>query len=315
MTDETMNFHMNTTVVDFHADTLCKALRDAPSALDIKPLLSGGINLQVFALYTPEELIPHSVIPFTLEMINLFYKWKEENRDISLILSRNDLEHVKNGRFGCLLSIEGGEALCGKLFMMDTYYRLGVRAMTLTWSNRNLLADGVSVGSNPGGLTNFGVEVVKKMNNLGMIVDVSHMAEPGFWDVMKLSSEPVIASHSNCYSLRNHPRNLKDEQILAIAEKGGVTGITFVPHFLGENPVTVEHVADHIEYIVKLTGNYDSVGLGSDFHGTDNYPSGLSDASFLPAITELLKKRGHTCKDIEKIIGENWLRVLSQILK
>ncbi|MEQ8167613.1 MAG: dipeptidase [Candidatus Eremiobacterota bacterium] len=315
MTDETMKFHMNTPVADFHADTLCKALRDDRSVLDIKPLLSGGVNLQVFALYTPEELIPHSAIAFTLEMIDLFYKWKEENRDVSLILSRNDLDILKNGKLGCLLSIEGGEALSGKSFMLDTYYRLGVRAMTLTWSNRNLLADGVAVGNNPGGLTDFGVKVVEKMNNLGMIVDVSHMAEQGFWDVMKLSSKPVIASHSNCYSLCNHPRNLKDEQILAIAEKGGVTGITFVPPFLGENPVTVEHVADHIEYIINLTGNYNSAGLGSDFHGTDNYPSGLSDASFLPAITEVLKKRGHSYKDIEKIIGGNWLRVLSQILK
>jgi membrane dipeptidase len=248
-------------------------------------------------------------------MIDLFYKWKEANPEVSIILSGHDLKEVKNGRCACLLSIEGGEALAGKLFMLDVYYRLGVRAMTLTWSNRNLLADGVSVGNNPGGLTCFGEEVVNKMNSLGMIVDVSHMAERGFWDVMKLSKEPVIASHSNCYSLHNHPRNLKDEQILAIAEKGGVTGITFVPHFLGENPVTVEHVADHIEYIVNLTGNYEAVGLGSDFHGTDNYPFGLSDASLLPSITEVLNKRGHSYKDIEKIIGKNWLRVLSQILK
>jgi len=322
--NEIMSFHLRSSVVDAHGDNLSKYLKkysynnplQEDPALDIQSYFTGGVNLQFLALYTPQDFIPHSTIQFTLEMIDLFYRWKKENSEVLyLITSKKDIELLEEGKLFCLLSIEGGEALDGKLFMLDLYYRLGVRAMGLTWNGRNLLADGVNSGNNPGGLTFFGEEIVKKMNTLGMIIDVSHISEKSFWDVIKLSSEPVIASHSNCFSLHKHIRNLKDEQIRAIAEKGGVIGITFVSDFLGEGVVTIEQVVNHIEHIIDITGGYDTAGIGSDFYGTDKLPEGLKDISFLPRLTESLVKRGHKYKDIEKIIGKNWLRILSQILK
>ncbi len=317
ISEEIRTIHRNILLVDAHSDTLSKCILNKESLFpDLEKYFQGGVNLQVFALYTPEKFLASSAF-FTLEMIHFFNRWAKENQEVIPVTGATDLETIGADKLLCLLSIEGGEALEGKLFMLDIYYRLGVRAMGLTWNNRNHLADGHSAASQPGGLTYFGEKIVKRMNELGMIIDVSHMAEKGFWDVINLSKSPVIASHSNCRSLcKKWPtRNLSDEQILAISEKGGLVGITFVPDFLSEDPASVEHVVDHIEHIVTLTGGYDCAGIGSDFDGTDKYPEGLEGVTSFPLITACLLKRGHMPEDIEKVNGKNWLRVFSQILK
>jgi membrane dipeptidase len=173
-------------------------------------------------------------------------------------------------------------------------YRLGVRLLTLTWNQRNQIADGIGESRTGSGLTEFGLKVIDEMNDLRMLIDVSHLSETGFWDVIKKSNDPIIASHSNCYALCPHLRNLKDEQIKAIADKGGVIGITFVP-------------------IVEKVG-VDYVGLGSDFDGTDGLPLGLEGVDKIPNITEELLDRGYKEREIEKILGGNFLRVFKEVV-
>jgi len=213
-----------------------------------------------------------------------------------------------------VLSIEGGEALEGDLTMLQLFYRLGVRALGLTWNNRNALADGIREKNSQGGLTDFGISVVKEMNQLGMIIDVSHLAEAGFWDVLEISQEPVIASHSNCRDLHNHPRNLSDTQLKGLAQKGGIVGITLVNEFLGSASPGMEQVLDHLEHAVAVMGE-DYVGLGTDFDGVENPVLGIEEATQWPRLIEAMHKRGFTESMVHKILGKNYLRLLKQILK
>ena len=203
----------------------------------------------------------------------------------------------------------------GDLGVLRILYRLGIRLITLTWNQRNQIADGAGEARTGGGLTEFGVKVVAEMNHLGMLIDVSHLSEAGFWDVIKKSKEPIVASHSNCYSLCPHLRNLKDEQIKALADKGGVIGVTFVPDFLiKENrKSTVEDVVRHIDYLVEKAG-IDHVGLGSDFDGTVELPIGLKGADEIPNITKELLNQGYKEDDIKKILGGNFLRVFKDVV-
>ena len=164
-----------------------------------------------------------------------------------------------------------------------------------------------------GGLTNFGKEVVREMNRLGMLIDVSHLNEAGFWDVLSLSTKPLVASHSCCRSLCNHPRNLTNSQLKALQENGGVIGINFYPNFLGSGELTIENVIEHIEYAAEIAG-IDHVGLGSDFDGIDTVPKGLENAAKLPTLTELLLKRGWKDSELIKVLGGNFIRVLDQVL-
>ena len=165
------------------------------------------------------------------------------------------------------------------------------------------------------GLTKFGLKVIDEMNDLRMLIDVSHLSETGFWDVIKRSKAPIVASHSNCYALCPHLRNLKDEQIKALADKGGVIGITFVPNFLTQEKrkTTVKDVVAHIDYLVEKAG-IDCVGLGSDFDGTGALPLGLEGVEKIPYITEELLNRGYKEKDIKKILGENFLKVFKEVV-
>jgi membrane dipeptidase len=178
---------------------------------------------------------------------------------------------------------------------------------------RNDLGDGVD-SVKEAGLTSFGREVVKEMNRLGMIVDVSHLNEKGIWDVVELSEKPIIASHSNAKTLCSHRRNLTDKQIKAIAQKGGVIGINFAPQFLrDEGQATLEDVLNHIDYICELVGE-DYIGFGSDFDGISSTPEGLKDISYFPAILEGLRKRGYTQEQIDKISHRNFENLIKKIL-
>jgi len=315
--------HNESVVLDTHCDTLTAMLdEDRPLAgrsglgqLDLLRLKTGGVNVQFFAAFIAPEFKTIAV-KRALELIDLFYREMEENSDsIFHAKSAVDIDKaIAESKIAAFLSIEGGEALAGSLGILRVLYRLGVRSLTLTWNGRNELGDGVGEDSPGEGLTEFGKAVVKEMNNLGMLVDVSHLSEQGFWDVLRTTKQPVIASHSNCRALCDHPRNLTDKQIKALAYQGGVIGITFVPDFLGcENP-SVDDVFAHIDHVIAV-GGVNCVGLGSDFDGTEELPAGLVDCSCLPVITKGLLERGYSKKVIKKVLGGNFIRVIRQVIK
>ncbi|MBE0069691.1 dipeptidase [Thermoanaerobacterium thermosaccharolyticum] len=308
--------------VDFHCDTLYLIQKDNRDItkkndkghIDLIRLDEGMVHLQVFATFIEPEYVRKDAATKTLKMIDKLYQLMEKTDKIKLILSGKDVEEAKNeSKIGALLSIEGGEALEGDLALLRMFYKLGVRAMTLTWSLRNDLGDGI-LGSSDYGLTSFGKDVIKEMNRLGMIVDVSHLNERGFWDVIDICEKPLIASHSDCKALCRHPRNLSDDQIKAIAAKGGVIGINFCPDFLRDDDnASVEDVLDHIEHIVNLVG-VEHVGFGSDFDGIEKTPFGLDDVASFPKILDGLKKRGFKDDEINSISHDNFERIIKEIL-
>ncbi|MEG6570522.1 dipeptidase [Thermoanaerobacterium thermosaccharolyticum] len=309
-------------IVDFHCDTLYLIQKDNRDItkkndkghIDLVRLEEGMVHLQVFATFIEPEYVRKDAATKTLKMIDKLYQLMEKTDKIKLILSGKDVEEAKNeSKIGALLSIEGGEALEGDLALLRMFYKLGVRAMTLTWSLRNDLGDGI-LGSSDYGLTSFGKDVIKEMNRLGMIVDVSHLNERGFWDAINICEKPLIASHSDCKALCRHPRNLSDEQIKAIADKGGVIGINFCPNFLRDDDnASIEDVLDHIEHIVNLVG-INHVGFGSDFDGIEKTPLGLDDVASFPKILDGLKKRGFSDDEINSISHDNFERIIKEIL-
>ena len=181
--------------------------------------------------------------------------------------------------------------------------------MTLTHSTRSWAGDGCEVAGSSG-LTDFGRELIAQMQELGVVIDVSHLNDAGFWDVVSLSEAPIMATHSCCRALCDHPRNLRDDQLKALAAKGGVVGITFVPRFVSAVAPSLSNLLDHIDHAVQTAG-IDCVGLGSDFDGGGLL---LKDATALPDITAGLVARGYAAGDIRKILGGNQLRLLHQVI-
>lgn len=312
-------------IFDGHCDTVLDIFNKKRSLgeksdyghLDIPRMKKGGVNVQFFAAFIEEIYKPNASLKRTLQLIDCIYQQIEKNKEEISIAT--DYEQIKNtieaDKIAAILSIEGGEALEGDLAVLRMLYRLGVRLLTLTWNQRNQIADGVGESQTGSGLTEFGFKVIDEMNKLGMLIDVSHLSETCFWEVIKRSKSPIVASHSNCYNLCPHLRNLKDEQIKAIAEKGGIIGITFVPDFLTneKRETTIKDVTEHIDYLVKRVG-VDYVGLGSDFDGTKVLPLGLEGVDKITNITKELLKQGYKVEDIKKILGENWLRVFTEVI-
>ena len=317
--------HQKAIVFDGHCDTILEIMNHKKSLgsrtptghLDIPRMKEGGVNVQFFAVFIEDIYKPDRSLKRTLQLIDCFYREMEKNQDeISLVTNYNQINEANSaGKIAAILSVEGGEALEGDLGVLRILYKLGVRLLTLTWNQRNQIADGIGESRTGSGLTEFGLKVIEEMNDLRMFIDVSHLSETGFWDVIKRSKAPIVASHSNCYALCPHPRNLKDEQIKALADKGGVIGITFVPNFLTQEKrkTTVKDVVRHIDYLVKKVG-IDYVGLGSDFDGTDVLPLGLESVDKIPNITEELLNRGYKEREIKKILGGNFLRVFKKVI-
>jgi len=183
----------------------------------------------------------------------------------------------------------------------------------LTWNGRNELADGVGERETGGGLTRLGREAVGEMDRLGMAVDVSHLSEAGFWDVISLAQRPPLASHANCAALCAHPRNLDDRQIRALSEKGGIVCLTFCPSFVDPEHATRERLIDHIVHAASLAGAQ-AVGLGSDFDGIEDTIPGLENPSCFPGLAGALLKRGFTPGEVRGIMGENLVRYLRRVL-
>ncbi len=325
ISNDALRLHSQSIVVDGHVDTLLELVngkifnlkeKNTISHVDIPRMIEGGINVQIFAAFIEPAYKPERSLKRTLQMISRFYKEITANADyIAPVLRYNDIEDaISHHKIAAVLSIEGGEAISGDLDVLYTLYRLGVRAIGLTWNERNDIAEGVGEKTSNGGLTAFGHQVIKEMNHLGMIVDVSHLNEKSFWDVVEISDKPIIASHSNAYTKCPHVRNLKDDQILALAKNGGVMGMNFAPPFIHPEQADVYRLVDHIDYIVQLVGP-DHVGLGSDFDGIPSTPDGLDDVARMPLITQVLIDRGYSNTDIQKILGGNFLRIMKNVLK
>ena len=312
-------------VVDGHCDTILDIInkkrglceKSRIGHLDIPRMIEGGVNVQFFAAFIEEAFKPNSSLKRTLQLIDCIYQQIEKNKEeISIATNYEQIKNaIDSGKIAAIISIEGGEALEGDLGVLRMLYKLGVRLLTLTWNQRNQIADGAGESRTGSRLTEFGDKVVKEMNKIGMLIDVSHLSESSFWDVVSKSKGPIVASHSNCYTLCPHNRNLKDEQIKAIANKNGLIGVAYVNNFLSQEKrkTTIKDVVRHIEYLVNLVG-FDHIGLGSDFDGTKKLPLGLDGADKVPNIIEELLNQGHKRKDIKKILGENWLRVFKEVV-
>lgn len=314
--------HHGAIVVDTHCDTILSVARgdrrlgerSSLGHLDFPRLREGGVGAQFFAVYIEPEYKPDRGLPRALEMLDLLIRETEAApQQAEIALSVKDIRRIAGaGKVAVVLAIEGGEAIGHSLANLRMLYRIGVRAIGLVWNQRNLIADGVGERRTGGGLTNFGVAVVQEMERLGMVVDVSHLADPGFWHVAETCAGPFMASHSNARAVCDHPRNLTDEQIRALAKAGGTMGLNFAPAFVSPERATLAKLIDHLDHIVGLVGP-DHVGLGSDFDGIGSTPEGLEDATRFPRITEELVRRGYSDQDIHKFLGANHLRVLEAV--
>ncbi|MDI3533847.1 MAG: rane dipeptidase [Thermosediminibacterales bacterium] len=314
--------HKKSLVFDAHCDTVLDVYyknrkigkRSEEGHVDLPRLKKGGINAQIFALFIKPQFKPYGALRETLRLYNTLYNEVENNRDvIEFAYSVEDIkQNFRESKISAVVSVEGGEALEGDIDVLSVLYRLGIRCITLTWNQRNQIGDGVDETRTGGGLTEFGIEVVKEMNRLGMMIDVSHLSEAGFWDVIETSNKPIIASHSNARKLCDHPRNLYDEQIKALADNGGVIGVSFATPCL-QKEKNLEDFLDHIDYISQLVG-IDHIGLGMDFDGIDYCPRGVGSVEKAPNITRGLVYRGYTDEQVQKILGLNFLRVFNEIV-
>lgn len=252
------------------------------------------------------------------KLITVYEGELEKNREkIGPVLTYSDIEeNQRAGKMSALLSVEEGAVCQGELPKLLTLYEQGVRMMTLTWNYPNEL--GFPHQNAEGGLTEKGREFVRKMQEIGMIVDVSHLSDQGFYDVLKETDKPFVASHSNARSICPHSRNLTDEMIRALAERGGVTGLNFYADFLkkavsGEkNSGTIADIVRHAAHIVSVGGE-DCLGLGSDFDGIDTQEE-LTGVQDMEKLAEALRRAGFTVSQIDKIFYRNVLRLYQELL-
>lgn len=313
-------------ICDCHCDTLTElynknaSLYENEQHFDIKRQIALGGGLQFCAIYVPTEVFRYQGgLRYTLCLLDKYNqeikKLHENGIDVLQVRTAEDAGNVLKHKAATLLAIEEGGAIDGSLEALRCLYELGVRAMTLTWSNRNDIADGINEEATGSGLTLFGKQVVAEMNRLGMLVDVSHISTAGFWSVIETSTKPIIATHSNAKSLCSHPRNLNDEQIKALAQNDGLAGITFAGQFLEEDwrNACIESVYKHIDYMLNLIGNDDHIGFGSDFDGISHPPYNIQGVQDYKPLIEYLSKY-YSGETINKITHQNVINLLQKVL-
>ncbi len=313
-------------ICDCHCDTLTElynknaSLYENEQHFDIKRQIALGGGLQFCAIYVSTEVFRYQGgLRYTLCLLDKYNqeikKLHENGIDVLQVRTVEDAGNVLKHKAATLLAIEEGGAIDGSLEALRCLYELGVRAMTLTWSNRNDIADGINEEATGSGLTLFGKQVVAEMNRLGMLVDVSHISTAGFWSVIETSTKPIIATHSNAKSLCPHPRNLNDEQIKALAQNGGLAGITFAGQFLEEDwrNACIESVYKHIDYMLNLIGNDDHIGFGSDFDGISHPPYNIQGVQDYKPLIEYLSKY-YSDETINKITHQNVINLLQKVL-
>jgi membrane dipeptidase len=283
--------------------------------IDLPRLREGGVDCQIFAISSVRARTRPYALRTAMEMIDLFYRECAAHPDvISPVTTHGGIvKAASEGKVAAMLSIEGADIIEGKVGMLRVFHRLGVRMVGLVHHLRNELADGVADGRTGGGLSKLGVEAVEELDRLGMLIDISHLSDAGFWDLLDVAKGPVMASHSNARAICDHPRNMTDDMIRTMADRGGVMGMNFAPGFVHPTSPTVKSVVDHIDYIVGLVGP-DHVGLGSDFDGIPYTPEGLEDVTKMPNITAELVGRDYSEEDVKKILGLNHLRLMKEVL-
>jgi membrane dipeptidase len=318
---------------------------------DIPRLRKGGLGGVFWSAYVPADTVrTGDSLQQTLEQIDLVHRMvRRYPQDFELAFTADDIERIHaSGKVASLIGIEGGHSIQNSLGVLRQLYAMGARYMTLTHSDTLEWADSATDDPKHGGLAPFGEEVVREMNRLGMLVDISHVSPDTMRDALRVTRAPVIASHSSAYAIAQHPRNVPDDVLALVKENGGVVMVNFFSGFVvpesarrmvnmfqarrelrakyaedreyekalaqwrRENPIepgTIHTVVDHIDHIVKTAG-IDHAGLGSDYDGITTTPTQLEDVSCFPLLTQELLNRGYKAADIHKIMGRNVLRVL-----
>lgn len=316
-------------IIDAHADILTdiannreKGMKDVFKKRHLKNFSKAGIRAGIFVIW----IDPYTVKDSYAELIDTLKHASGEileNRDILKVIKKgDDLKIEKNNKkIQMIMGVEGLRCIGEDLNLIDLLYFYGIRHVSLTWNDSNKLATGVD-GDDNRGLTDLGRKAIEKLEDLGMIIDVSHANEKTFWDIISLVKKPIIASHSNCKSLCQVERNLTDDQIKAIGKTGGFIGVNIHKNFvsLDENLQNVDTFINHIDHIVNLIG-IDHLAFGFDFcEYLDEYQkestniSGLEDVSRVGKIIDALFKRGYSREDIEKISYKNFQRVIERII-
>lgn len=327
---------------------------DRPTHTDVPRLRAGGVGAQFWSVWVPVDQNPGQAVQTVLEQIDLVHRLGEHYPDVfELALTANDVRRIhRSGRIASLVGMEGGHSIADSLAVLRQFYALGARYMTLTHVQNLAWADSATDEAEHDGLTDFGREVVREMNRLGMMVDLSHVSAATMHDVLDLSEAPVVFSHSGAAGVTPHPRNVPDAVLDRLRENGGIVMVTFVPSFvsaeahrhraarLGERErlkelhpgapeaaaaaltawdeahprpaVTVGQVADHCDYVRDRIG-IAYLGIGSDFDGFGYSPQGLEDVSCFPALLAELLGRGYTREEVMLVAGNNLLRVMQHV--
>lgn len=307
-------------IFDAHCDTLTRAVNEGQNLSvntfhwDITRALQYSGFVQVLAVWQdPAKMKP--AFNRAMRYIRAAESFEHEDAHFKLCRSTAELESGLKERKVCgVLALEGGECLEGKMENLKSFYQAGVRVITLTWNHANALGDGAEEPQDRG-LTPFGRDVVEWMQHSGMIIDLSHAGEKTFWDCIDMAERPVIASHSNAKTTHDHPRNLSDEQLQAIAKTGGVVGINFYTKFIGHpGKAGLADLIKHIEHMLEKAGE-DAVGLGADFDGMYSLPAPIIGVESLDALFNALACMNYPDKLIGKIAGFNFLRVFRHVLE
>ncbi|HVE69763.1 MAG TPA: dipeptidase [Thermoanaerobaculia bacterium] len=368
MTITASDLHRRAIIVDGHCDTPYRLHRhhvhldehDTEAQADLRTLQESGITASFFAAYVPPFYAERGAADFARHLIRLIHAETARLPDaLSLCTDSAGIRTAKrDGKLAVMIGVEGGHAIEDSLDVLRELYDSGARYMTLTHVNTNNWCDSSGDAPRHGGLTDFGRDVVRTMNDLGMIVDVSHISDAAFAHVLETTRTPVVATHSSCRALCRHPRNMTDDMLRALAKNGGVCMINFFSAFisdevaqvimksqkrpknnggdstggteempddrtdwneylqwfqtLGSPSATLDQVADHIFHAADVAG-IDHVGIGSDFDGVPALPEGLLTAAGLPSLTARLLERGMSNGDVEKVLGQNFLRVFEDV--
>ena len=278
---------------------------------DIPRLRQGGVGGVFWSVYVPGDLPGPAAVQATLEQMDLVHRMiRTYPATFELATAAADIERIfAAGRIASLIGVEGGHSIDNSLATLRMLRALGARYMTLTHTHHVDWADSASEPPRLGGLSPFGEEVVREMNYLGMLVDLSHVSPEAMDDALRVSEAPVIFSHSSARAVHDNERNVPDYILTEVRRNGGVVMVTFVPAFLTYGRARLSHVADHMDHVRRIAGA-DHVGIGSDFDGMPRTPVGLHDVSTFPALTAELLRRGWTDDEVRKAVGLNVIRVL-----